>query len=38
MQIRLTSKLTQTSKDTKNTLAKFKDKILQSIDTVNLYT
>ena len=37
MQIRLTSKLTETSKDTRNTLAKFEDKILQNKDTVNLY-
>ena len=37
MQIRLTSKLTETSKDIRNTLARFEDKILQSKDTVNLY-
>ena len=37
MQIRLTGKLTETSKDTRNTLARFQDKILQSKDTVNLY-
>ena len=37
MQIRLTGKLTETSKDTRNTLAKFEDKILQNKDTVNLY-
>ena len=37
MQIRLTGKLTETSKDIRNTLAKFEDKILQNKDTVNLY-
>ena len=37
MPIRLMGKLTETSKDTSNTLAKFEDKILQSKDTVNLY-
>ena len=37
MQIRLTDKLTETSRDTRNTLAKFEDKILQNKDTVNLY-
>ena len=37
MQIRPTGKLTETSKDTWNTLAKFEDKILQIKDTVNLY-
>ena len=37
MQIRLTGKLTETSRDTRNTLAKFEDKILQNKDTVNLY-
>ena len=37
MQIRWMGKLTETSKDTRNTLAKFEDKILQSKDTVNLY-
>ena len=36
MQIKLTGKLTETSKDTRNTLVKFEDKILQSKDTVNL--
>ena len=36
MQIRPTGKLTETS-DTRNTLAKFEDKILQNKDTVNLY-
>ena len=30
-------KLTDTSRDTRNTLAKFEDKILQNKDTVNLY-
>ena len=29
MQIRATGKLTEASKDTRNTLAKFEDKILQ---------
>ena len=37
LQIRLMGKLTETSKDTRNTLAKFEDKILRSKDTVNLY-
>ena len=37
MQIRPTGKLTETSKDTMNTFAKFEDKILQSKDTVNPY-
>ena len=37
MQIRPTGNLTETSKDTRNTLAKFEAKILQSEDTVNLY-
>ena len=37
MQIRLTGKLTETSRDTRNTLAKFEDKILHNKDTVNLY-
>ena len=37
MQIRQNGKLTGTSKDTRNTLAKFEDKILQNKDTVNLY-
>ena len=37
MQIRPTGKLTETSGDTENTLAKFEDKILQNKDTVNLY-
>ena len=36
MQIRSTGKLTETSKDTSNILAKLEDKILQSKDTVNL--
>ena len=36
MQIRPTSKLTETSRDTRNTLAKFEDKVLQNKDTVNL--
>ena len=33
MQIRPTGKLTQTSKDTRNTLATLEDKILQNKDT-----
>ena len=37
MQTRPTGKLTATSKDTRNTLAKFEDKILQNKNTVNLY-
>ena len=37
MQIRPTGKLIETSKDTRNTLTKFEDKILHSKDTVNLY-
>ena len=37
MQISLAGKWTETSKDTRNTLAKFEDKILQNKDTVNLY-
>ena len=37
MQIRPTGKLTETSKDTRNTLAKFEDKMLQIKNTVNLY-
>ena len=37
MQIRPTGKLTEISKDTRNNLAKFEDKIVQSKDTVNLY-
>ena len=37
MQIRLTGKLTETSKETRNVLAKFKDKILQNKSIVNLY-
>ena len=37
MQIRPMGKLTETSRDTRNTLAKFEDKILQNKDTVNLY-
>ena len=37
MQIRLMGKLTETSTDTRNTLVKFEDKILQNKDTVNLY-
>ena len=37
MQIRQTSKLTMTSRDTMNTFAKFEDKILQNKDTVNLF-
>ena len=37
MQIGPTGKLTETSKDTRNTLAKFEDKILQNKDTVSLY-
>ena len=37
MQIRLAGKLTETFKDTRNTLAKFEGTILQSKDTVNLY-
>ena len=36
MQIRLMGKLTETSKDTRITLAKFEVKILQSKDTVPL--
>ena len=36
MQIRLMGKVTETSKDTRNPLAKFEGKILQSKDTVNL--
>ena len=35
MQIRLMDELTETSKGTRDTLTKFKDKILQSLDTVN---
>ena len=37
MQIRPTGKLTETSRDTRDTLAKFEDKILQNKDTVNPY-
>ena len=37
MQITPMDKLTDTYKDTRNTLAKFEDKILQSKDTMNLY-
>ena len=37
MQIRPMGKLIENSKDTRNTLAKFEDKILQSKDTMNLH-
>ena len=35
MEIRPTGKLTETSKDAKNTFAKFEDKVLQNKGTVN---